>query len=177
MTSKTVKIVVLLTALVWCASVWAQKKPPVKNNKAAAAEVLRDTASKKKAVKPLVFVGQSDFAGGTIAPLDFLALIRQGLTAKDATTGALLRVIGFNFMYAERRLYENEKGDMSMQTEFSTIYTNGSMLDTGIISGLAETLKSGDTIFINQVMVERKSGSKTDTILGKEVTCAMKRKQ
>lgn len=173
---RSLNIIVAIAASVACFSVQAQKKPATKKAgiKPGTNEVLRDTTAKKKIVKPSVFVGTSDFAGGTIAPTEFLSLIRQGITAKDGS-GSQLRVLGFNFVYAERRLFENEQGEMSMQTELSTLYNKGDKLDTGIISGLSETLKSGDTIFISQVMVEKRTGNKTDTILGKEVTCAMKR--
>lgn len=153
-----------------CVSMWAQQKGNAKSQANAA----KDTAllARKKASRPLVYLGTTDFSGGIITRNDFLNNVKQGITSKDET-GNLLKVVGFNFIYAERRLFEDSAGNMAFQTDYSYEACIGDTLNPIISSSMNNLLKGGDTVFFSQVMVQRKIGNEIDTIMGRELKCVI----
>lgn len=174
MAKRTGTILAGVFAVMYCASLWAQQKP-VKQVKTAAKPAIDTAAQKKrKSTRPLVYLGHSNFSGGPITVSEFSSLLRQGITSRNAA-GTPLKVVGFTFNYAERRLYENEQGDMSMQIDMATEFCAGDTITSNIAGSIYDRIKGGDTIYISQVELEEKIGSNLDTIWGKELKCVIRK--
>ena len=173
MAKRAGKILAGVLTTMCCVTLWAQQKAATPQSKAK--NTAKDTVhAKKKAIKPTVYLGRSNFSGGDITVKEFTSLLKQGITSRD-DNGNLMRIFGFNFNYAERRLFENETGEMSMQIDFATEYCPGDTITSNISSSIYERIKSGDTVFIAQVLLERKMGDEIDTVFGKEMKCVIRK--
>ncbi len=112
----------------------------------------------KKVFQPNIYLGQSTVNGGPIQKDKFNLLLKQGLTAKDSA-GLNYKVIGFDFVYAERRLYENENADLVMLTDMSSESCHGNTLNKDMIEnsenfiGIYDRVKPGDTVYFDRVKV------------------------
>ena len=161
--------------MMFCASLFAQQKTNAKPDakKATKEEVAK---VKKVAVRPRLYLGNSDFSGGKIKAKTFDSLLRQGIHSHDSL-GNQLQVIGFNFNYAERRLYEDSVGDPKWEIDFSTEYCPGDTITPGIAETIYSRIKHGDTVFIEQAVVVRagKKNSLADTTLGHIMKCEITR--
>jgi hypothetical protein len=69
--------------------------------------------------------------------------------------GYKYKVMGFDFNYAERQLYEDSAGNLKIMTDFSFEYCPGDTITRNIASSIYQRTKPGDTIFIDRVMVAR----------------------
>ncbi len=173
MAKRAGKIVAGVLATMCCVTLWAQQKAVTTQSKTSG----KDTATaraKKRVPKPVVYLGHSNFSGGDIVAKEFDSLLKQGISARDEK-GNLMKVLGFNFNYAERRLFENEEGEMSMQIDFATEYCPGDTITPNISGSIYDRIKSGDTVFIAQVLLERKVGNDIDTVFGKEMKCVIRK--
>ena len=174
MAKSAASIVTGIITIACCASLWAQKKGGVKHDSKPAA---KDTVglAKRKTTKPVVYLGHTNFAGGIITPDDFKAGLHQGISSKD-DAGNPLKIVGFTFQYAERRLFEDEAGNLQMMTDFSQEYCPGDTVTPTISRTIYDLAKSGDTVYFSQVMIERRLGNELDTIMGKELKCFIRKK-
>lgn len=115
------------------------------------------TGTPKKKVnvfKPTVYFGQSGIASGTISKSQFESLIKSGLTSKDSS-GKKYKVVGFDFTYAERNLYEDSVGNLMITADYMNEHCNGDTLSPSLTENLADRIKAGDTAFIDHIMVVR----------------------
>lgn len=166
-------IVAGVLATMCCVTLWAQQKAGTTQVKNTG----KDTAAshaKKRPPKPVVYLGRSNFSGGEILVKDFDSLLKQGITARD-DKGNAMKILGFNFNYAERRLFENEEGEMSMQIDFATEFCPGDTITSNISGSIYDRIKGGDTVFIAEILLEKKMGNDVDTVFGKEMKCVIKK--
>jgi hypothetical protein len=116
------------------------------------------TTAVKKAIQPNIYLGQSTVNGGQIQKDKFNLLLKQGLTSKDSA-GLNYKVIGFDFVYAERRLYETENADLVMLTDMSSESCHGNTLNKDMTEnsenfiGIYDRVKPGDTVYFDRVKV------------------------
>ena len=75
----------------------------------------------KKIFLPPVYLGKSNLYGGTIKKRTFDSLLKQGITARDSL-GNKYKIVGFDFSYAERGLYEDSVGNDQILTDFQSQY-------------------------------------------------------
>lgn len=145
--------------------------------KAANADTGKQPTAKKpkKIFMPGVFLGNSNVTGGEIQKNTFVTLMKQGLTSRDSL-GNKYRVVGFDFTYAERKLYETENADLVVMTDLSSEHFTGDTLtsliacSTGDYVGVYDRIKAGDTLYFDHVeLVKFNSppGADTAAFLGK----------
>jgi hypothetical protein len=174
MAKKTGTILAGAIAMMFCASLFAQQK----GNAKAGNKAVKDTTAtaKKKALRPVVYLGHSNYSGGPITLQHFDSLMRQGISAKDEK-GTAYKIIGFNFNYYERMFftYEDSAGNPIVQTDISTEYCPGDTVTSNITNSIYTRIKNGDTVYIDRILLEKTIGKDIDTILGKEVKCVLKR--
>src|SRR4051812_37120233 len=108
--NRTVKILLLFLLIAAGMDLTAQQKSAGKSDKAPV------TAENKKVLYPNVYLGQYEFAGGALKKGDFDRLLKQGLTSKDSA-GNKYKVVGFEFDYYERQLYEDSIGNLKVMTD------------------------------------------------------------
>ena len=94
--------------------------------------------------------------------------MKQGLTSHDSL-GRTFKVIGFNFTYAERNLYEDSIGNLVVKADFSTTYCHGDTLPEILTRyipasmsktneetpGFYQRVKPGDTVYFDRISVLR----------------------
>ena len=119
---------------------------------------------------PGVYLGHSENKGGPIKKDASTSLMKQGLTSHDSL-GNRYKVTGFDFSYAEQKLYEDSSGNMVMMTDMSAEYCPGDTLASDIAynvhmlksayltdsadipKGLYERVKPGDTLYFDHIKV------------------------
>ena len=130
-------------------------------------------AGSKPAVKgpakmfvPPVYLGESDYKGGPIQPERFSILLKQGLTSYDSL-GNHYKIVGFDFSYAERKVYEDSVGTLVKMTDFMSEYYPGNMIgadlatdadtssDKEVILSLYQRVKPGDTVYFDHIMLNK----------------------
>lgn len=168
------RILTGIITIACCASLWAQQKGGVKQGTKTTPAKDTTGLARKKASRPVVYLGHTGFSGGIITPDEFKAGMKQGISSKDEA-GNPLKIIGFTFIYAERRLFEDSAGNLQMMTDFSQEYCPGDTVSTAINNSVFDVVKSGDTVFCSQVMIQRKIGNDVDTIMGKELKCIIRK--
>ena len=109
-------------------------------------------AAGKKIFLPTVYLGKSEYKGGAIKKETFDELLKQGLTSRDSL-GNRYTVVGFQFSYAERKVYEDSLGNLQMLTDLAEEYCPGDTLTAGIAESIYERTKPGDTLYFDQVNV------------------------
>jgi hypothetical protein len=137
---------------------------------------------------PNVYLGRSEKRGGPMQKGAFTDLMKQGLTAHDSL-GNHYKVVGFDFSYAEQKLYEDSLGNMVMMTDLSAEYCPGDTLAADIAynihmlksayltdsadlpKGLYERVKPGDTLYFDHVRV-RKLGKNSTLSVSDTATIA-----
>lgn len=112
------------------------------------------TSKQDHILYPTVYLGNSTYMGGPIKKEEFDKLLKQGITSHDSM-GYKYKVMGFDFNYAERQLYEDSAGNLKIMTDFSFEYCPGDTITHNIASSIYQRTKPGDTIFIDRVMVAR----------------------
>ena len=142
---------------------------------------VRSTSQQKPAGKntkvfiPPVYLGNSEYRNGPIKKDVFNSLLRQGLTCHDSA-GNKYRVVGFDFGYSERRLYEDSVGNLVTMMDYSGEYCKGDTLSGDIATtrhslvkdpfygdpdpndvskSLYERVKPGDTVYFYHVVVAK----------------------
>jgi len=144
--------------------------------------------------KPTVYLGHSEYIGGPIKKDIFCNLMRQGLTSHDSL-GNKYRIVGFDFGYAERNLYEDSLGNLMPMTDFSyehcfgdtltvdishnnstaiSNYLDGTPDSSDISRSIYNRAKPGDTIYFEKVLVAKyinatQSRPDSDAILGRSL--------
>ncbi len=134
---------------------------------------------KAKVFVPAVYLGKSEFRGGPIKKDEFSNLLRQGLTSHDSS-GNRFKVVGFNFGYGERQLYEDSVGNLQVMIDYASEFCPGDTVSDNIArnpnGSIYERVKPGDTIYFERVNVVRFS-SKNKTLpdstafLGRSLKC------
>jgi len=180
-----VNILLIALMLIPGAHLSAQQKKP-------------DDHAKKtpKIIKPSVYLGNSQFAGGPIKKDIFSGLLKQGLTSKDSL-GNKYKVIGFNFVYAERNIYEDSVGNLIAIMDYSNEYCPGDTIaadisitkpteikdyldgnpdNNDVSKSIYTRAKPGDTIYFDQIhVVKYISATQTqpddDAVQGKGFKC------
>lgn len=113
-----------------------------------------DKPAAKKHYLPWVFLGNSSYKGGPINKDDFKNLLKDGLTARD-TFGVKYKVIGFEFSYGERNLYEDSAGNSMILTDYLTEFCPGNMVTPTVAASMADRVKAGDSVYFDQIKVLR----------------------
>ena len=132
---------------------------------------LPEATKVKKNLKPQLYLGKSGFCGGKIKVSTFDSLLRQGVSCHDSD-GRQYDVIGFNFDYYERKIYEDSAANMIFLTDYSTEYCLGDTVSESISRSIYSRIKSGDTAAFDRVTLVRKNTqNKTDTFLGTGMKC------
>ena len=133
----------------------------------------KTNAPKKVAIRPTIYLGHSDFAGGKISVGRFNTLLKQGINAHDSL-GNKYNIIGFYFNYAERKLYEDSAGEALLQFDLLREFCPGDTISSTISESIYDRVKRDDTVFFDQVMLTKiKPGQRLDTFLGKDMKCAI----
>ncbi len=174
---QTIIFVLIAAGCLWGVTLQAQKKgakktPPTKTKPKSA-----DTVAIKKAIRnflPDIYLGSGGFKGGEIKKSRFDSLLKVGLNSHDSL-GNNYKVLGFNFIYAERVVYEDSMANLQVITDYLFEYCPGDTVSHGIINALAERSKAGDTVFFDKVSVARLRGDVPDSIsiLGRPVKCVI----
>ncbi len=134
------------------------------------------TAKEDKHVfMPPVYLGRSDYKGGPIKNTTFNSLLKQGLTCHDSL-GNKYRVVGFDFGYNERNLYEDSVGNLMTLMDYTSEYCKGDTVSTNISKtrktaisnyldgdpdandiskSIYERTKPGDTVYFDHIMVAK----------------------
>lgn len=119
----------------------------------------------KKIFLPPVYLGKGNLYGGTIKKRTFDSLLKQGITARDSL-GNKYKIVGFDFSYAERGLYEDSVGNDQILTDFQSQYCKGDTLDASITFSNEETksiyerTKGGDTAYFDRIKLFPLPGNK-----------------
>ena len=159
-----------LMMMLFCASLWAQQKTNVKPE---AGKQAKDTVHKKKIVinRPKLYLGRSEFSGGKLGAKAFDSLLKQGIHSHDSL-GNEFKVLGFNFSYAERRLFEDSVGDLKWQIDFSSEYCPGDTITSNVAESIYRRIKHGDTVFIEHAVVVKPNLNRpNDTLFGRALKC------
>lgn len=181
MRNLTGHIVLFFFASIFCINLDAQQKHPAKP---------QPKTNARKPFLPPVYIGNSDYRGGPITSDRFRELMMQGLKCHDSL-GNKYKITGFDFSFAEHRIYEDSVGNLIKAIDFTSIYMKGDMLTPDLTTdadttqegdlsfSIFQRAKPGDTIFFDHIMV-RKQGKNTllsipDTIdiAGKPIKCVI----
>lgn len=111
-------------------------------------------AKPKKVFLPQAYLGKSDYKGGPIKKDVLASLLKQGITTRDSD-GNFYKVVGFEFVYGERMLYEDSVGNLMVDIDYLSEYCTGDTLSTGISNSIYDRLKVGDSAFFNKIDVLR----------------------
>lgn len=152
--SRTVYILLLIFIVAYGLDLSAQQKGKGKGN--------------EKIFMPSVYLGHSDKKAGPLQKAEFVNLMKQGLTSHDSL-GNNYKVTGFDFSYAEQKLYEDSAGKLVMMVDMSAEYCPGDTLASDIAynvhtlsspylndsadipKGLYDRVKAGDTLYFDHI--------------------------
>ncbi|MBA3829287.1 MAG: hypothetical protein H0X33_10150 [Taibaiella sp.] len=150
---------ILLLVMAVCVSVnlWAQKK--VKEKKKTVVVTTTTTEGKHYARGKIpVYLGHSTIESGAMGKRNFDSLMKQGLTSVDSF-GNVYKVMSFMFTYAEKNLYEDSAGKLQFITDYLAEACDGDTVDANISRVLYDRTKVGDTIYVDQVILQRTDGA------------------
>lgn len=111
----------------------------------------------RKATVPEVPVrwGTADTsATHTVSVRDFRKLLQSRVVPAESGW----QVKGFEFIYLEKRMYEDSVGNPLLVTEYLSEYCPGDTLSQGIRTLLPERVKPADTAFISNIRLEGPGG-------------------
>lgn len=152
---KLISLALFCSCIVTASVCDAQKsgvKSPASKTKAAP----KESAKPHKVFMPQSYLGSTAYFSGTI-PVDVLAgLLKQGVSSRD-TAGNSYKVVGFNFSYAERRIYEDSAANPMLVVDYLSEYCPGDTLSSAVSSYLGERLKPGDTLYYQNVSISKPS--------------------
>jgi hypothetical protein len=184
--SRTVIVLLLVLLMALGANLSGQEVKGKTDGKQPA----KSTVPAKRIYMPHVYLGNSDYKGGPIPKKKFDSLMKQGLTSRDSL-GNLFRVIGYDFTYAERKLYEDSVGSLGVYMDYSSEHCFGDTLsrhmsssgdtlfDGEVSQSLYDRCKTGDTIYFDHVRIVRyQKNSKltfpdSTAIAGKGLKCVI----
>ena len=124
---------------------------------------------------PAVYLGNSDYKGGPIRKNQLDTLLQAGLTAHDSL-GNKYRVLGFDFTYAERKLYEDSVGNLGVYMDFASEHCFGNKLSEHLTQRVEsesdmdapvtiyDRIKSGDTLFFDHIKIVKYLNNSTVTM-------------
>ncbi len=124
-------------------------------------------AGNSKVFNPPVYFGNSDYKGGPIQKEMFAELLMQGLTSHDSL-GNKYKVIGFDFSFAEHKVYEDEAGNLMKLVDFASEYCPGDTIsrdlstnsdttaDGEVALSIYNRVKPGDTVYFDHIMVQKR---------------------
>jgi hypothetical protein len=113
-----------------------------------------------KLLLPNTYLGRSEHSGGPIQKGTFDELLKQGVTAHDSM-GNKYKVVGFQFSYAERNVYEDSAGNLQMVMDYAYEYCPGDTVTSTIAASICERTKPGDTLYFDRVSVVKISKNST----------------
>jgi len=116
----------------------------------------------KKIFLPPVYLGKSEYRNGPIKRETFKELLKQGLTSHDSL-GNRYRIVGFQFSYAERMVYEDSLGNLQMVMDYASEYCPGDTMTAGIAESIYERVKPGDTLYFDRINVVKYLKNSTQT--------------
>jgi len=150
----------------------------------------KEVKTGKKMFMPPVYIGNSDYSGGPIQREKFVSLMKQGLISHDSL-GNKYKIIGFQFSYAEPKIYEDSVGNLIKVTDFNSEFCMGDTLGADLTTygdtsqgqdvtlSLYQRVKGGDTLYFDHIMVEKRgknslmSIADTIPIEGRAVKCVI----
>jgi hypothetical protein len=123
----------------------------------------------RKIFIPPVYFGNSDYRGGPIQKERFCELLRQGLSSHDSL-GNKYQVIGFDFSYAEQKVYEDSIGNLFKMMDFSSEFCAGDTISRDISTtdttvggdvslSIYQRIKPGDTVYFDHIMVQKRGAN------------------
>ncbi len=157
MMKRVFNLFLLGMSLFFCFSLMAQQTSKTK----AAVK----PGNSKKIFLPPVYLGKSNLNGGVIKKRTFDSLLKQGISAHDSL-GNKYRIVGFDFIYAERSLYEDSVGNDQILTDFQSQFCKGDTLDASITfsdeetKSIYERTKWGDTAYFDRIRLFPLPGNK-----------------
>lgn len=120
--------------------------------------VTKPAKPQKKVALVATYLGESEKTGGPIDKKTFDELMRHGVKAKDSA-GASLPVVGFQFTYAERGIFEDSVGKLISVIDYLSEYCFGDTLTATISASLYDRTKPGDTVYIDRIKVRKPNGT------------------
>ena len=121
---------------------------------------------------PFVYLGSSNYRGGPIRKSEFDNLLKQGLTARD-TFGNRYRVLGFEFSYGEKSLYEDSVGNSIVLTDYLTEFCPGDTVTPAVSSSIYDRTKAGDSVYFDGIKVLKYIGNSKETVPQADATLGM----
>ena len=122
-----------------------------------------------------IFDDGSDYKGGPIQKEQFARLLKQGLKSHDSL-GNKYRVVGFDFSYAEQKIYEDSIGNLMKMFDFSSEFCKGDSLsrdistdsdttaDMEVVLSIYKRVKPGDTVYFDHIMLLKQGRNSLLTI-------------
>jgi len=173
--NRSVNTFLLIFLLILGLKVWAQQKA---GNKAGNKPADHAVKAHKALLLPGVYFGNTGLAGGVYPKKEFDDLLKKGFTAHDSV-GNKYQIVGFDFTYAERNLYEDSIGNLEVLVDYMNEYCVGDTISSGISGSIYERIKEGDTVYIDHVTLLKNPGNTllsandTSELLGKGLKCVI----
>ncbi len=165
------KVLPILMLMIPTLAVFGQAK---KGKPSADGNAKTEVSKPVRNLVPMVTLGPGNYMGGNIKKRVFDSLAHFPLSSKDSL-GNVYRVIGFDFTFGERNLYEDSVANLMVVTDYLHEYCPGDTLSAGIAATLFGRTKPGDTVYIEKVKVVRKAGDvfmpDSTAILGRSLKC------
>lgn len=153
---RTAKILLPVLMLVFGANLCAQQAAKGKADG-------KQPNNGKKIIVPMVYLGHSKNTGGPIKKSEFDELLKQGLTSADSL-GNNYKVVGFQFSYAERNVYEDSMGNLQMMMDYSYEFCPGDTITSSISSSIYDRTKPGDTLYFDRVSLVKLPKKQGDAV-------------
>jgi len=168
MMNRTICILLLAYSMIMNIDLLAQQHPAEKTDNTPAGKHV-------KFILPYVYLGNSSYKGGPIRKDDFNKLLKQGLTAHDSL-GNKYKVIGFEFSYGEKSLYEDSIGNNIVVTDYLTEYCYGDTLTAGIAASIYDRTKAGDSAYFDKIKVLKYINNSNETVPAGDATLGISMK-
>jgi len=128
----------------------------------------------KRIFMPQAYLGNTNYKGGALQKDVLGGLLKERVTSRDSL-GNSYKVVGFEFVYAERMLYEDSVGNLLVEFDYLSEYCPGDTLSAGIKSSIFDRIKEGDTAYFNRIDVLKTSPGQSggDIIMGKGMKFAV----
>ena len=163
--NRAIYTLLIVSAVIMTNGSFAQQHPAKTQEKATG----KNENDGKKFYLPYVYLGNSNYRGGQIKKAEFDALLKQGLTAHD-TLGNKYKVIGFEFSYGEKSLYEDSIGNNIVVTDYLTEYCPGNTVTPAITSSIYSRTKPGDSVYFDGIKVLKYISNSAQTAPASDAT-------
>lgn len=116
----------------------------------------KDKPAKKVTVPEMaVRWGKADTAASqSMSVRDFRKLMNDRIVPLEGGW----QVKGFDFIYIEKRVYEDSAGNPLVINEYMSEFCPGDTISTGIRTLMPERVKSGDTAYISGIRLQQPNG-------------------